>query len=44
MSTAEMKSKILWYLERIVDYLSDAQARTILTMLKKFYAQIGRRE
>ena len=44
MTTVEMKTKILWYLERIIDYLSEAQARTVLGMLKKFYTQIGRRD
>lgn len=37
-----LKDQILWYLERMIDHLTEHQAQTILAMLNRFY--IGKRE
>jgi hypothetical protein len=37
-----LKDQILWYIERLIDHLTEHQAQTILAMLNRFY--IGRRE
>lgn len=37
-----LKDQILWYLERLIDHLTEHQAQTILAMLNRFY--INRRE
>ena len=37
-----LKDQILWYLERLIDHLTEHQAQTILAMLNRFY--IGKRE
>ena len=34
-----LREQILWYLERIVDHLTEGQAQTILAMLNRFYLQ-----
>ena len=39
----DIKKQILWYFEKIVCYLSETQDKAILTMLKRFYTQIGKR-
>lgn len=37
-----LKDQILWYLERLIDHLTEHQAQSILAMLNRFY--IGKRE
>lgn len=37
-----LKDQILWYLERLIDHLTEHQAQSILAMLNRFY--INRRE
>lgn len=37
-----LKDQILWYIERLIDHLTEHQAQTILALLNRFY--IGRRE
>ena len=32
-----LREQIMWYIERIVDHLTEAQAQTILAMLNRFY-------
>lgn len=34
-----LREQILWYLERIVDQLTESQAQAILAMLNRFYLQ-----
>jgi hypothetical protein len=34
-----LKDQIIWYLERLIDHLTEHQAQTILSILKKFYVQ-----
>lgn len=34
-----LKDQILWYLERLIDHLTERQAQTILSLLDKFYIQ-----
>ena len=37
-----LKDQILWYLERLIDHLTEHQAQSILAMLNRFY--INKRE
>lgn len=34
------KEEILWYIGRIIDHLTDAQAGAVIVMLKKFYRRM----
>lgn len=40
--TMSLREQIMWYIERIVDRLTESQAQTILSMLNRFY--LGKRE
>lgn len=40
--TMSLREQIMWYIERIVDRLTESQAQSILAMLNRFY--VGKKE